>query len=117
MTKFSTTLPPELRDQVYDYLWDQMSLEGATKACSTHHEQTISGLPCHGIDTCMTCAEHSVLPFFARPSFVGKTALEAVDAFFRKAVSWKLSYKDIEAALEQGIFSKGVKLRDHVRCL
>jgi len=117
MAKFSTSLPLELRDQVYDYLWDQMSLEGATKACSTHHERTIPGLPCHGIDTCMTCAKHSVLPFFTRPSFVGKTAFEAVDVFFRKAVPWKLSYKDIDAFLAQDVFSEGIKLRDHIRCL
>jgi hypothetical protein len=143
--KFHLTLPPELREMVYNYVWDGPMLHlvfndvtgGEMTVKSTHFSDPRDFLPAGGHpqgksinivpwsipctqDACR-CFQWWKLPFWVQHQYVGMdVAVEVAKAYYRNALAFRLGPKyleDLTGMLSQDHFHLGIKPADHIRRL
>ena len=140
--KFRTTLPPELREMVYDHVWDEPMLRLVFHDV-TLHEKTSSttsftrslastsrrvrdkinlapwSVPCRG-DSCR-CFHWWELPLWAQHQYVGMdVAKEVAKAYYRIMSGRQLDVHQLHELtnfLSEDHFHLGVKPLDHIRRL
>lgn len=118
------TLPRELRDQVYIYLWDAEAIEKVKALWDRYSANYGRGERSRDIErgACpisrgCVCDIPSTLPIFARSSYASDIAAENIGIFFRNVKS-RTSHTDyIEEHLGEWFFASGVQARDHIRYL
>ena len=140
--KFHTTLPPELREMVYDYVWDEPMLRlvfddvtlyektsnttsfPRSFASTGHRGQNKINLapwsvPCMG-DNCR-CFLWWELPLWVQHQYVGMdVAKEVTKAYYRKMSGRQLDANNLHELthfLSKDHFHLGVKPLDHIRRL
>jgi hypothetical protein len=118
------TLPCELRDQVYTYLWDAEAIEKVKAlwvrySCNygrKERRRDIESGSCFTNRECV-CDIPSTLPIFARSSYASDIAAENIGIFFRNVKSLIEHTDYIEEHLGEWFFASGVQARDHIRYL
>ncbi|KAI4916546.1 hypothetical protein J4E85_010202 [Alternaria conjuncta] len=140
--KFHTTLPPELREMVYDYVWDEPMLrlvfhdvtlnEKTSNTRGFPRSRAFTGrrvrdkinlapwsVPCRG-DSCR-CFHWWELPLWVQHQYVGMdVAVEVAKAYYRNMSGRQLNayhLHELTDFLSEDHFHLGVKPLDHIRRL
>ncbi|KAF2828207.1 hypothetical protein CC86DRAFT_369324 [Ophiobolus disseminans] len=106
-----TRLPRELRDNIYDYLWDSKSVDHVEEWISASHEVGRKASSLHHWDP--------LAPSFADATYIGELfAQEVVTWFFRMIKKPEVDYRAVQAYLEMDTFgSMTFRPRDVIRRL